>query len=158
MTHEIGQGPESSSLISTLRERGYRLTPQRQLIVDILESATGHIAPEDVYQQVYRQFPCVNRSTVYRTLDLLEELGLVAHAHLGDGAARYHRTEEAGHLHLVCHECGTMIQIDDLDVAADFLAALRARHGFVGDLTHHAIAGQCRHCAEKNPDSNRQEE
>lgn len=158
MTRDDEFGQASSSLISTLRERGYRLTPQRQLIVEILESATGHIAPEDVYQQVYRQFPCVNRSTVYRTLDLLEELGLVAHAHLADGNARYHRAEEADHLHLVCHECGMMIQVDDLDVAADFLAALRARHGFVGDLTHHAIAGQCRHCAEKQADTDSQEE
>ena len=80
---------ESSGLtraaMTHLRSRGLRLTPQRVLIMELLERSSGHIAPEDLYQQVLRRYPMINRSTVYRTLDLLEDLGLVRHGHVEDG-------------------------------------------------------------------------
>lgn len=138
------------SLLTVLRERGYRLTPQRQLIVELLESATGHITPEEVYQQVNRRFPNVNRSTVYRTLELLEELGLITHSHLAEGVTRYHHADEAAHMHLICHECGAMLQVDDLSIGARFAAELWERYQFEVDLTHHGIAGRCRACVKSS--------
>src|ERR1051326_6223612 len=78
-----------------LKQRGLRMTPQRQLILDAVASARGHISVDHVYQQVISQFPDVNGKTVYRTLEVLEELGLVRHTHFHDGVAQYQRTDEA---------------------------------------------------------------
>ena len=141
----------SRGLLDVLRERGYRLTPQRQLIVELLEAASGHITPEDIYQQVSQRFPNVNRSTVYRTLDLLEELGFLTHAHLDHGAMRYHHADDAAHIHLVCHACGQVMQIDDLSIGADLVARLWERYRFAADLTHHSIAGRCARCQATQP-------
>ena len=130
-----------------LRARGYRLTPQRQLVlqaVDIL----GHATPDDVLTEVRRTATGVNISTVYRTLDLLEELGLVTHAHLGHGAPTYHLADRAQHMHLVCRDCEKVTETD-VSLAAPFVESLRASHGFETDVKHFAIFGQCADCCRK---------
>jgi Fur family ferric uptake transcriptional regulator len=88
--------------------------------------------------------PGVNASTIYRTLSLLEDVGVLAHAHL-EGGAEYHRAEDAGHVHLTCSNCGTE---DDLSLdEASSLARLIERHnGFRADLAHFAISGLCSDC------------
>ena len=88
--------------------------------------------------------PGVNASTIYRTLSLLEEVGVLAHAHL-EGGAEYHRAEEAGHVHLTCSNCGAE---DDLSIEeAEALShVIERHHGFVPDLTHFAISGLCADC------------
>jgi len=87
----------------------------------------------------------VNLSTVYRTLELLEELGLVTHTHLGHGSAVYHPATEPDHLHLVCRNCGTVIEAP-ASAAAGFVAKLRAEYGFRVDAGHFAIYGTCKNC------------
>ncbi|GAA3301665.1 hypothetical protein GCM10020295_45480 [Streptomyces cinereospinus] len=87
----------------------------------------------------------VNISTVYRTLELLEELGLVSHAHLGHGAPTYHLADRHHHLHLVCRDCTTVIEAD-VSVAAEFTAKLRETFGFDTDMKHFAIFGRCKDC------------
>src|SRR5579875_1876074 len=84
-----------------LRARGYRATPQRQLVLEAV-AKLGHATPEDVAAEVQQTARGVNISTVYRTLELLEQLGMVTHAHLGHGAPTYHLAVEADHVHLVC--------------------------------------------------------
>ncbi len=130
-----------------LRNRGLRLTPQRLLILELLEHAHGHIAPEDIYQQVLQRYPMINRSTVYRTLEVLEDIGLVRHGHVDDGAARYHLAAETHHLHLICHRCGHAVELTDLSIGASLVEALRSQFGFDADLTHFPISGLCRGCA-----------
>ena len=93
-------------LVQTLKERGHRLTPQRQLILDAIEAAEGHISAEWVHSKVAAQFPQVNISTVYRTLELLQNMGLVTHTHFDDGIAIYHLAEDSHHQHMVCRGCG----------------------------------------------------
>src|SRR5258706_15211502 len=100
-----------------LREKGYRLTPQRELVLDAV-TQLGHATPEQVCERVQRTASGVNISTVYRTLELLEELGLVRHAHLGHGAPSYHPAGHHEHLHLVCRDCDVVTAIS-IDVAAD---------------------------------------
>ena len=85
-------------------------------------------------------------STVYRTLDLLEELGLVTHAHLGHGAPTYHVATDADHVHLVCRTCGTVTEVAP-DVVAGVVERLAAERGFRVDVGHFAIFGQCAACA-----------
>lgn len=134
---------------SDLRQRGYRLTPQRQLVLEAV-GVLEHATPDEILSEVRRTASGVNISTVYRTLELLEELGLVSHAHLGHGAPTYHLAERHHHLHLVCRDCDQVIEAD-LDVAAEFTAKLRADFGFETDMRHFAIFGRCEECSLKNP-------
>ncbi|MFF7331110.1 transcriptional repressor [Streptomyces sp. NPDC008150] len=134
---------------SDLRQRGYRLTPQRQLVLEAVDTLE-HATPDDILVEVRRTASGVNISTVYRTLELLEELQLVSHAHLGHGAPTYHLADRHHHLHLVCRDCTDVIEAD-LDVAAEFTAKLRADFGFETDMRHFAIFGRCAECALKNP-------
>jgi Fur family ferric uptake transcriptional regulator len=127
-----------------LRAGGYRVTPQREAIVREVLRAEGHITPQDLARRVQRRLPAVNASTVYRTLTMLEEAGVVRHAHRERGA-EYHRADDAPHVHLTCSSCGAE---DDLSMSeAESLGELVQRHrGFVPDLTHFAISGLCADC------------
>jgi Fur family transcriptional regulator, ferric uptake regulator len=130
---------------NALKERGYRLTVQRTLILDAIEAIAGHIGVEDVYSRIHGVYPQVNLSTVYRTMELLEHEGLLTHTHFHDGAALWHRAEEGHHQHLVCERCGARMDLD-LAVVAPLERTLRTRYGFAPNLTHFAILGVCQEC------------
>jgi Fur family ferric uptake transcriptional regulator len=139
----------TSDVIEVLRERGIRMTPQRRAIVAEIMRTRGHISPTALSRKVQGEMPGVNPSTIYRTLALLEEVGVLAHAHM-EGGAEYHRAEDAGHVHLTCSRCGSE---DDLSLEeADALVRLIERHhGFGPDLTHFAISGLCAECRGAQP-------
>jgi len=128
-----------------LRELGYRLTPQRVMIVDAIENSDHHISAEEIYSQVIARYPHMNISTIYRTMDLLKKLGLVTETNLGEGRVRYHSAEKGHHHHLVCQKCGKIIDLDET-LLFPLKSALRERHDFEADLRHLAIFGQCIHC------------
>ena len=130
---------------SALRSRGYRLTPQRQLVLQAVTDL-GHATPEAISESVREVATGLSLSTVYRTLDLLEELGLVTHAHLGHGAPTYHVATDADHVHLVCRTCGAVTEVAP-DVVAGVVERLAAERGFQVDVGHFAIYGQCEGCA-----------
>lgn len=136
---------------SDLRQRGYRLTPQRQLVLEAVDNLE-HATPDAILGEVRRTASGVNISTVYRTLELLEELGLVSHAHLGHGAPTYHLADRHHHMHLVCRDCTDVIEAD-IEVAADFTAKLRDTFGFETDMKHFAIFGRCKDCAVTTGDA-----
>jgi Fur family ferric uptake transcriptional regulator len=127
-----------------LRARGYRLTPQRQLVLTAV-GELGHATPEDVHAWVTDRASGVNISTVYRTLELLEGLGLVKHAHLSHGAPTYHAADAPEHIHLICHECGNVTEVDPA-VVAPTLDVLEESRGFVADVGHLTIFGVCEDC------------
>jgi Fur family ferric uptake transcriptional regulator len=127
-----------------LRSRGYRLTPQRQLVLEAV-GELGHATPEDIATAVRRTASGVNISTVYRTLELLEELGLVQHTHLGHGAPAYSVTTDDHHVHLVCRECGE-VQEADADVLGEAVRRLADERGFTLDVGHVALFGTCAAC------------
>jgi Fur family ferric uptake transcriptional regulator len=132
-------------LAESLRARGYRLTPQRQLVLEAV-TELGHATPEDVHSWVVGRAEGVNISTVYRTLELLEEIGLVTHAHLSHGAPTYHPAGGPQHAHVVCHRCGSVseLEIDDL---GSLISTIHDRTGFVADLGHLTVFGECQRCA-----------
>ena len=132
-------------LREALKARGLRMTPQRQLILDVVRDMHGHISADQVHQQVTRHFPDVHITTVYRTLEVLEELRIVRHTHFHDGVAQYQRTDEAPHQHMVCTVCNADVELD-LEMLEPLAQELRARYGFEADLTHSAIIGVCRGC------------
>src|SRR5205809_1207906 len=96
----------TDSVLDLLRSRGLRMTPQRRAIVSEIMAAEGHISPAAVARRVRERVPDVNPSTVYRTLDLLEEIGVLSHAHLETGP-EYHRSSDGQPVHLTCAECGS---------------------------------------------------
>ena len=126
-----------------LRAQGYRLTPQRELVLAAVDRL-GHGPPDEILHAVREHSAAVNISTIYRTLELLESLGLVWHPHLGRGAPVYHAAERP-HLHVVCATCGEIASAapDLLDEAAERLAA---DLGFTVDVGHVALSGTCRAC------------
>src|SRR5947209_17575810 len=93
-----------------LRESGHRLTPQRELVLAAIETL-GHATPDEVYAEVRQHSSAINLSTVYRTLELLDELGLIHHAHLTDRAPTYHSTSGHEHSHLICRSCHRLISV-----------------------------------------------
>ena len=135
-----------ASLQARLRARGYRITPQRQLVLDAV-TTLRHGTPDEICVEVQRSASGVNLSTVYRTLELLEELGMVTHTHLGHGAPTYHAATDEEHLHLVCRDCGAITETD-VDLADPLVAELASRHGFRTDVAHFSVYGRCRDCAE----------
>ncbi|WP_121256220.1 Fur family transcriptional regulator [Nocardioides ferulae] len=139
----------ADDLRARLRGKGFRLTPQRQLILDAVERL-GHGTAEDVLAEVQQQVSAVNQSTVYRNLDVLEQLGLVRHIHLTGKAPTYHSTSGPQHFHLTCRNCRCVISVDQ-DVAAEFTARLRAEHGFVVDVGHLTVFGHCESCDRSDP-------
>lgn len=134
----------SDEVLGILRERGLRMTPQRRAIVAEIMLAQGHINPAAITRRVQAQMPGVNASTVYRTLSLLEEAGVVSHAHLESGP-EYHRADEGHHVHLVCSNCGSDETLS-LDEAEQMASMIRSHHQFEPDLSHFAISGRCAKC------------
>lgn len=129
-----------------LRSEGYRLTPQRQLVLEAVQSL-GHATPDEVLREVQQQATGVNASTVYRTLDVLAKTGLVSHTHLGHGPPTYHPTTAPVHVHLVCQVCGWVGEVDP-HLADGFVAALEETQGFEADVRHLTAFGRCARCRE----------
>ncbi|MFC6080198.1 Fur family transcriptional regulator [Sphaerisporangium aureirubrum] len=127
-----------------LRSRGYRVTPQRQLVLEAV-TRLGHATPEDICGEVQETARGVNISTVYRTLELLEELGMVTHTHLGHGAPTYHLASEADHVHLVCRNCETVTEVRP-ELVRGLVDSLDSELGFATDVHHLTIFGQCANC------------
>src|SRR5207249_1122045 len=111
-TTMAGQSREATEVLEALRGRGLRMTPQRMAIVDEVMRSRGHINVPAVAARVQSRVPGVNPSTVYRTLAMLEEMGVLSHAHL-EGGAEYHHAADSGHVHLTCSSCGAE---DDLSL------------------------------------------
>ena len=140
-----GQVKQTSGIIGKLREKGYRLTPQRAMILSAIENSNHHISAEEIYAQVSAKYPQVNISTVYRTLELLKRLGLVYEIDLGEGRIRYHSESKGHHHHLVCQKCGAIIDIDESTLAR-LEDVLLHRYNFSAQLRHMAIFGLCENC------------
>ena len=123
-----------------LRERGLRVTQQREQVLAAVR-ALGHATPE----QIVDSLSGVDVTTVYRTLELLEQIGLVRHAHLGHGAPSY-RPAEDDHIHVVCHACGAVSDADP-SLVEPLARRLLDADGFVLDRAHFTVFGRCRACA-----------
>ena len=141
-------GPEERTgggrgLAERLRRVGQRVTPQRLVILGAMEPG-AHLSADDVFARVEPLLPGVNRSTVYRTLELFRDLGLVSMTDLG-GGARVFELIDAPHHHLICHRCGAILELDD-DLVEPMREAIRDRYGFTPAIDHLALFGFCAAC------------
>jgi Fur family transcriptional regulator, ferric uptake regulator len=128
----------------TLQEQGYRLTPQRTLVWDVLRQQESHMSAEDICERVQESFPYINISTVYRTLELLVDLHLVRETRLGPTRRFFEVEEEEPHHHLVCDSCGGVTHIHDADLGS-LDAALRESPSFaLREVTVFGLCDECR--------------
>ena len=132
-------------MVQALKARGLRLTAQRQMILEAIEASRGHVSAELIRARVAARFPQVNISTVYRTLDLLQHLGLMTHTHFDDGIAQYHLATEEPHQHMVWRRCGQAREME-VSILQPLYRHLRERYGFEADLAHFAIVALCAKC------------
>ena len=130
--------------IDLLRSRGMRMTPQRIAIVEEIMGTPGYLLPSSVIERVKVRVPGVSASTVYRTLERLEELGALAHVHLEHGLG-YHQVSTDTHAHLTCSACGKEQEVSQA-VLQQLERSVEGEHGFRPDFTHHPISGLCTSC------------
>jgi len=135
------------SCATALKEKGMKLTPQRRVILDIIHDFGGHLTANEILDYVQARVSGVNKSTVYRTLGLLEELGCVYKSKLGDRSI-YHHAEEGHHNHLVCLACGKNIDCDE-STFSPVETALNEKYGFQVNVRHLMMNGLCSDCREK---------
>lgn len=136
------------TFIDTLRSRGYRITPQREMIIESIAHAGQHINAEEVFEQIRHRTRAVNIATVYRTLDLLVEQGLASRIDLGEGRVIYATNQHGPHIHLVCRQCGSVTDADQ-DLLSSLNCDLQTRYQFAADLQHISVIGLCRTCQAK---------
>jgi Fur family ferric uptake transcriptional regulator len=133
------------SVLAYVRANGGRVTSSRRLLLEVLFEADGHLSAEELTDAVQRKAPDVHLSTIYRNLEELEHLGVVAHSHLGHGPSSYLLASHA-HAHFVCAQCGTMIEAPD-DMFRGLARSAKTKLGFTIDPKHFAILGLCSRCS-----------
>ncbi len=134
----------AADFAAQLHSQGYRLTPQRQLILEAVRRSGDHLTPEEVYRRVHRRNPAISRATIYRTLEFLCELRLI-HALYWGGQMYYEITDDQPHHHLVCRACGAMEECEH-DLLQNLFKMVEKRHRFTIDMDHMALFGLCRKC------------
>jgi Fur family transcriptional regulator, ferric uptake regulator len=141
----------TQTAIELLRSRGMRMTPQRIAIVEEIMGTPGYLLPSTVIDRVKARVPGVSASTVYRTLERLEDLGALAHVHLEHGLG-YHQVSTDTHAHLTCSACGREQEVSQA-VLQQLERSVEGEHGFRPDFTHHPISGLCTSClaAQRSP-------
>lgn len=129
-----------------LRRHGYKLTPQRRAVLDVLTRSRGHLTPAAVYEMVHREHPSIGLVTIYRTLKILAKIGLICEMHTeGNGRSYILRRAAEHHHHLVCSNCGAVIDFSDCDLG-DLGQTLSLETGF--EIESHLLEffGRCRNC------------
>jgi Fur family ferric uptake transcriptional regulator len=135
-----------AELAARLREVGQRVTPQRLVILGAFGPPGDHLTADEIFAEVECFAPAINRSTVYRTLELFRDIGLISETDLGGGVRQYELLEHGRHHHLICRDCGEMVELDDA-VIEPLRQAARERYGFEPCIEHLALFGWCAECA-----------
>ena len=130
-----------------LRRGGLRWTPQRRTLVEALRVREGHVTATELIASCRERDRTTTPSTVYRTLDVLEDLGLVRHGHGADGREEYHVLPERVHGHIHCTGCGATVELQP-ETESQIVAAVGRDLGFSVDLSHVTISGRCPDCRE----------
>lgn len=128
-----------------LRRAGHRATPQRVAVLSAFRDSDTHVTAEELFSRVEGRIPGMTLSTVYRTLELLRDIQIVTETDLGEGVRQYELIDDAPHHHLICTECGAMLDLDDSAVVG-LRAYVTETYGFEPHLNHLAIFGRCPVC------------
>ena len=136
------------SCFVTLKKKGLRLTKPRRIILDYIHNRSDHLTAEEIIYFVQGEHPRINKSTIYRTLELLEKNKCVYKSESA-GTTIYHHAEEGHHHHLVCSRCGKTVDCEE-NIFMPIEKALREKHHFQIDFRHVVMSGLCENC--KNQD------
>lgn len=128
-----------------LREKGLRLTPQREIILSVVSGMRGHVSVDKILTRVRKRYPYLNKSVVYRTLNMLTEYRILDQTDFGKGHIEYELHDHPHHHHLFCRKCGKTIQLDQ-KIFDGLQKQLRERYHFVASIKHFAISGWCESC------------
>jgi len=138
--------PVRKRIISVLKERGYKLTPQRKVVLGVISRSRSHLTPAAVYERAHRQYPKIGLVTVYRTLELLAQLGFICEVHSGDNNRSYLlRRSFSHHHHLICSGCNKVIDFTECDLA-EMERKIAKSTGFRIDSHLVEFVGQCSEC------------
>lgn len=148
MARPASLAPPWDDVAERLRARGLRWTPQRRTVIEVLAATDGHVTAAELVDHCRSRDAATIPSTVYRTLDVLEDLGLVRHGHGADGREEFHVLPASEHGHLHCAECSATWEIGAVEAEA-VAAALRHGVGFEIDIGHVTLVGRCRECAAR---------
>ena len=130
--------------VTVIHQRGFRVTPQRQLILDAVREGNGHSSPNEIYQRIQARIPAVNRTTVYRNLNFLCEIRLVVAAQIG-GHLYYELAGSEPHHHLICRKCNQVYQLNHTFIKSLF-DQIDREQSFLIDMDHVAFFGICQRC------------
>ena len=133
------------AVLASMRAQGGRATSSRRVLLDVLFHAKGHLTAEELAAAVQERAPGVHMSTIYRSLDDLQHLGVIVHSHLGHGPATYQLASLA-HAHFICDSCGATVEGPD-ELFRGLARTVKAKLGFAIDPHHFAILGRCASCA-----------
>jgi len=135
------------TIIDTLRKRGYRITPQREMVIEIIAHTDHHMSAEEIFQELGKQTQATNIATVYRTLDMLWEEGFACRNDLSEGKNVYATLKHGPHIHLVCRYCNQFIEADP-KILEPLGEQLQNQYSFQADLGHLSIFGLCAECKQ----------
>lgn len=133
------------TILTELRERGYRITPQREMIIRAIAHSSQHITAEEISDKLREHTAAINIATVYRTLDLLWQEGFARRNDLSEGKVVYATYEHGPHIHLVCRKCDQVIDAD-ASILNSIGKDLYQRYQFQPDLNHFSLFGVCEDC------------
>jgi Fur family ferric uptake transcriptional regulator len=133
------------TFIDKLRQHGCRITPQREMIVEAIAHSDHHMSAEEIFAAIHTRSQALNLATVYRTLELLVDVGLISRADLGKGRIMYASDLHGPHLHLVCRQCGRVVDAES-SLLASLDGQLYTQYGFSADLQHICFNGLCKSC------------
>jgi Fur family ferric uptake transcriptional regulator len=139
--------PTAKKIASVLSQRGYKLTAQRRAVIDVVASSREHLAPAALYERARRIHPAIGLVTVYRTLEMLYELGLICRVHRGGKSRTYTLALSGHHHHLVCSDCGTVADFTGCDLEA-LQQRLSQESGFKIEGHLLQFLGHCLNCQE----------
>lgn len=140
--------PHCQTILNALRERGYRITPQREMVVGIIAHADRHMSAEEIYRVLSKKTQATNLATVYRTLDMLWKEGFACRNDLSEGKIFYATIKHGPHIHLVCRNCNKVIDADP-KILRPLDQEFTSKYGFDADLLHISIFGICTKCQTK---------
>jgi len=138
-----------ATIIENLRKKGYRITPQREMIVEAIAHADRHMSADEIFAETQKRTQATNIATVYRTLDMLWEAGFACRNDLGEGRVVYATIEHGPHIHLVCRHCNQVLDADP-QILEPLGTQLHTHHNFTADLQHISIFGACADCQAKS--------
>ena len=136
-------------ILTSLRRHSYKLTPQRRAVIRAITSSHDHLTPAAICDKVRQEHPGIGLVTIYRTLDLLADLGLICEVHSGGNCRSYlMRRPQEHHHHLICSECGTVADFTDCDLS-ELAHRLSRETGF--EIEEHLLefSGRCQNCQTK---------